>query len=406
MPDRPIRVGGGSRAALAAVEEFIAWLRDRGYAAATVEEKARFVAGLVRWIEARGIALADLDERRIAAALKGRRGKRSSNHRRALLHFLEHLRDRKIVAPCEVPADSSPAARLEERYVLYLRDERGLVPVTVVNYRGLVRRFLTERFGRRPTHLAKLSPRAVADFLLRHLRTMSPKRAQLMGSALRSFLRFAFLKAETEVDLSLAVPAVRRPRKAVVPRYVGPKDVERILDTCDLTSSVGRRDHTVLLLLARLGLRAGEVVKLELDDLRWRAGELVVRGKGAVHDRLPLPKDVGEALARHLRDRVPCTSRRVFLRLRAPCRGFASASAVSTIAKRAIDRSGLRPPVRGAHLLRHSLATNMVQRGATMAEIGQVLRHRSANSTEIYAKVDFDGLRGVALPWLGKGVAR
>ncbi len=389
-----------------AVEEFAAWLGELGYAAATVREKVRFVTGLVRWMKARDLSAADLDERRVGAALK-RRGATPSNHRRALLHFLELLRDRRVVAPLELPDCQTPAARLEEQYARYLREERGLVRATEVNYRGFVRRFLAERFGRRPTDLTKLSPRHAPDFLLRHLRTMSPKRAQLMGSALRSFLRFSFLKAKTTVDLSLAVPTVRQYRKAAVPRYLAQEDVERVLATCDLASAVGRRNHAVLLLLARLGLRAGEIVKLELDDLRWRVGELVVRGKGEVHDRLPLPKEVGEALSLFLaRGRVACSSRRVFLRLRAPVRGFASAAAVSTIVKRAIDRSGLRPPLRGAHLFRHSLATALIQRGATMAEIGQVLRHRSANTTEQYAKVDFEGLRGVSLPWLGIGGGR
>jgi len=412
MSDRSIEVSPGARAPLApilvdAVKEFATWLDELGYASPTVSEKVRFVTELARWIEARDLSLADLDERCVVAAIKKRRGSASRNHRRALLHFLEHLRGRRIVTPRQMSDDPSPAARLEEQYARYLREERGLVHVTAVNYRGFVRRLLAERFGRGSTDLTKLRPRDVADFLLRHLRTMSPKRAQLMGTALRSFLRFSFLKAETTVDLSLAVPTVRQYRKAAVPRYLSAEDVERVLVTCNLASSVGRRDHAVLLLLARLGLRASEVVKLELGDVHWRVGELVVRGKGDVHDRLPLPKDVGEALTLYVSlDRVVCSSRRFFLRLRAPVRGFASAAAVSTIVKRAVDRSGLRPPVRGAHLLRHSLATGMIRRGATMAEIGQLLRHRSPNTTELYAKVDFEGLRGVSLRWLGMGGGR
>lgn len=390
----------------AAVKEFADWLGKLGYATATVREKVRFVTALANWMKARDLSVADLDERRVGAAVK-HRGASSGNRRRALHHFLEFLRDRRVVAPLEIPDDRSPAAQLEERYARYLLDDRGLVEATVVNYRGFAHLFLAERFGRRPTDLTKLAPRHATDFLLRHLRTMSPKRAQLMGCALRSFLRFSFLKAMTTVDLSLAVPTVRQYSKASVPRYLAQEDVERVLATCDLATAVGQRDHAVLLLLARLALRASEVVKLELGDLRWRAGELVVRGKSEVHDRLPLPKEVGEALALFLsQTRAACSSRRVFLRLRAPVRGFASAAAVSTIVKRAIDRSGLRPALRGAHLFRHSLATHMIQRGATMAEIGQVLRHRSVNTTEQYAKVDFEGLRGVSLPWLGIGGGR
>jgi integrase len=170
---------------------------------------------------------------------------------------------------------------------------------------------------------------------------------------------------------------------------------------------MGRRDYAILLLLGRLGLRASEVVALELGDIRWREGEIVIRGKGLVRDRLPLLPDVGEALALYLsKDRPSAASRRVFLCSRAPRRAFVYPSTISTIVARALDRTGLTPPTRGAHLLRHSLATTMIRRGASLAEIGQVLRHRSPNSTEIYAKLDFAALRDVALPWPAAGGAR
>jgi site-specific recombinase XerD len=176
--------------------------------------------------------------------------------------------------------------------------------------------------------------------------------------------------------------------------------VERLLRSCDRSSATGRRDHAILLLLARLGLRACEVLALELSDLRWRDGEIVVRGKGLIRDRLPLLPDVGKAIALYLRrDRPPCVSRRVFLCSRAPRRGFGHPSTVSTIVARALVKAGVAAPMHGAHLLRHSLATAMVRQGASLAEVGQVLRHRSPNTTEIYAKLDFDALRDVAMPW-------
>jgi site-specific recombinase XerD len=228
-----------------------------------------------------------------------------------------------------------------------------------------------------------------------------------MGTALRSFLRFLFLRGETETDLALAVPTVRQWRSSIVPRHLPAQDVERLLRACDRSSATGRRDHAILLLLARLGLRASEILALDLGDLHWREGEIVVRGKGHVHDRLPLLADVGEAVALYLRrDRPAGSSRRVFLCRRAPHRGFGHPSTVTTIVTRALARAGLAPATRGAHLLRHSLATTMVRRGASLSEIGQVLRHRSPNSTEIYAKVDFDALRDVALPWPAAGGAR
>jgi site-specific recombinase XerD len=246
----------------------------------------------------------------------------------------------------------------------------------------------------------QLRPVDVRDFLLARVRRMIPKRAQYMGTALRSFLRFLFMRGEAQTDLSLAVPTVRQWRLARVPRYLSTSEVTRLLRTCDRSSSTGRRDHAVLLLLARLGLRANEVVALELDDVRWRQGEIIVRGKGLVRDRLPLVPDVGKALALYLRkDRPSSASRRAFLCSRAPHRGFSHPSTVSTIVARALTRAGLAPMTRGAHVLRHSLATTMVRQGASFAEIGQVLRHRSPTTTEIYAKVDFGALRDVAMPW-------
>jgi site-specific recombinase XerD len=229
---------------------------------------------------------------------------------------------------------------------------------------------------------------------------MAPSRAQFMATALRSFLRFLFLRGETTTDLSRAIPTVRRWRLSSVPQHLPPRDVERLLRACDRSSATGRRDYAILLLLARLGLRASEVLALELSDLRWREGEVVVRGKGLVRDRLPLLPDVGKALALYLqKDRPVCKSRQVFLCRRAPLRGLGHPSSVSTIVARALARADLTPSTRGAHLLRHSLATTMVRRGASLSEIGQVLRHRSPNTTEIYAKLDFGALRGVALPW-------
>ena len=170
---------------------------------------------------------------------------------------------------------------------------------------------------------------------------------------------------------------------------------------------MSRRDYAILLLLARLGLRAGEVVGLELDDIDWLSGEIVISGKGLVRDRLPLLHEVGEELATYVRrDRPQSSCRRVFIRARAPHRGFIGPSAVCTIVQRALARAGLRPPTKGAHIFRHSLATGMLRRGASMAEIGQILRHQVSGTTEIYAKVDFDGLRGIAQPWPDVGGMR
>jgi site-specific recombinase XerD len=302
--------------------------------------------------------------------------------------------------------DETPLSRLQRQYEQYLVRERGLAAATVTTYGGFFRAFLSERFGKGPMDLRELDVSTVTTFVLRHAPTMSPGRAKLMGTALRSIFQFFLQRGAIERDLAACVPRISDWRLATIPKYLSPDEVERLLQACDGQTAVGRRDRAILLLLARLGLRAGEIVALELDDIQWRAGEMTVRSsKRLPQDRLPLPREVGEALATYIRrDRPTHPTRRVFLCTKAPRRGFTGPSTVSTIVCRALARAGLCPAVKGAHLLRHSLATRMLRHGASLPEIGQVLRHRAVNTTEIYAKVDIAGLRALAQPWpLGGG---
>jgi site-specific recombinase XerD len=288
-----------------------------------------------------------------------------------------------------------------------LRAERGLCATTVQTYVAVLRQFVTEHAGEAAASVATVSARDVATFVRRHARAASPGRAQLMTTALRAMFRFFFHAGEVPVDLSVAVPTVPDWRLARVPRSLAPEDVERLLIACDQQTATGRRDYAILLLLARLGLRAGEVVALELDDLHWRTAEITIRGKkGLRHDRFPLPRDVGAALVAYLRERAPIVTRRVFLCMRAPRRSFRGPGAVTTIVRRALARADLHPPMRGAHLLRHSLATRMLRHGASFVEIGAVLRHRAAGTTEIYAKLDLESLRAVVQPWPDAGGAQ
>ena len=386
------------------LDSFEGWLADFGYTNSTVRTYLWCLAHFSRWIARRGIAVGDLDEGIVEAFVDERRraGLLHGSHRAAVCRVMEHLREQGIVRASisEQLSEPSPAARLVSQYEDYLRSERGLAAVTVADYGPCVRRFVEERFGERPLHLEELGPRDVSSFIVRYAHSMSRSRTKLMVAALRSFLRYLFQSGQLEANLAEAVPSVADWGLSTVPRYLVAEEIDRLLDACDQSTSTGRRDYAILVLLARLGLRAGEVVSLELDDIDWRVGEIVVRGKGLLHDRLPLLPAVGEALATYLRwDRPPVTTRRVFVRRKAPLRGFARSASVSTIVRRALVRAGLNPPVKGAHLLRHSLATGMLRSGASLAEIGQILRHRSANATEIYAKVDLAGLSSLAQPW-------
>jgi len=392
------------------LDGFASWLVAIGYPVSTVRSKLWFVAGLSRWMMGHRLRVLDVGEQSVDEYLEDRRrrGRRKNVFRSTGLQLLEHLRSTGVIPFPKSTAASSALTTLVSRYADYLRRERALAECTISNYVAFAGAFLTDRADPRATGLERLRPADVRDFLLARVRRMAPKRGQLMGTALRSFLRYLFVQGVIPNDLSFAVPTVRQWRLVDVPRHISASEVEKVLGACDLSSATGRRDRAILLLLARLGLRASEVLALELDDLRWREGEIVIRrGKGLIRDRLPLLPDVGEALALYLqRDRPACDTRRVFLRSRAPLRALGSPASVSTIVASSLRRAGLAPPVRGAHLLRHSLAVAMLRRGASLTEIGQVLRHRSPNTTEIYAKLDFTALRDVALPWPTAGGAR
>jgi len=223
-----------------------------------------------------------------------------------------------------------------------------------------------------------------------------------MVSGLRSFLRYLRHQGLIAIDLAACVPTIASWRLSTLPKFLSPDQVRQVLGGCDRRTHIGRRDYAILMLLAHLGLRAGEIVVLTLDDLHWDAGAITVRGKGRQQARLPLPHQVGQALVSYLKEGRPrCSGRRVFIRGRAPRRGLAHASTVSTVVRRALERAGVSSERKGAHLFRHSLATNMLRRGASLTEIGQLLRHRGADTTSIYAKVDLTSLRPLALSWPG-----
>jgi site-specific recombinase XerD len=390
------------------VNTFMSVGSDLGYSSSTIKTQLTLLKGFMRWIEENHVVASNIDEGLTDRFLveSGRKGAVRRGDNRTLHRFLDHLRTEGAIPHPKPTFNDSPLTHLKSRYEHYLLKERGLSMVTGSRYWPYIRRFILERFGKKSMRLCELCPQDIDRFLISHAREQTPKVSQLMVSAMRSFLRFLFRYGEAKRDLSTAVPTVAAWRLSEVPKYIKPEEVEALLESCDRTSPVGRRNYSILLLIARLGLRAGEVVSLELGDINWRASEVTIRGKGQFCDHLPLPQSVGEALAFYLKnDRPKCSTRKVFVRTRAPYRGFKDSTTVSTIVRRTVDKSGLNTPSKGAHLLRHSLATSMLRKGASMTEIGELLRHRSPNSTEIYAKVDIEGLRSIVRIWPEKGGA-
>jgi site-specific recombinase XerD len=298
---------------------------------------------------------------------------------------------------------------LEGCYVDFLRSERGLADRSVLVYAPYVHAFLLHCVaGHGSAALSKLNVAKVQRFLLHRAQGRSSEWVRLLAVALRSFFRFLYQYGKTDRDLSPCVPTVRKWSQATVPACLSPEEVEQALGVPDRSVARGRREYAMLLLLARLGLRAGEIVALELGDLHWRAAEITIHGKGKQVDTLPLPADVGQAIADYLRaGRGASTSRQVFLRIHAPRVALTDPGAIGHIVRRVLAQAGIRRRSRGAaHLFRHSLASRMIQHGATLNEISEVLRHQSLTTTEIYAKVDLRSLREVARPWPCTGGVR
>jgi integrase/recombinase XerD len=390
---------------------FLGQLRTTGYAERTIRKKRLIVAAFARWMKFQRIALDHLVDSDIAAFVKRRRTRvaRIKAERVALRLLFRYLRVKSLVKTPPALVVASPSDVMEKRYTEYLRQDRGLAENSLRVYLPLIRDFLAGQIADGSgLSSASFNAQMIRNHLLLRSVSRSSEQSRLLATALRSFFHFLFLRGDTQVDLSVSVPTVRTWRQSSVPAFLPAEDVERVLRSTDLTTSRGRRDHAILLLLSRLGLRAGEIVSLELGDIRWRPGEIVVRGKGRVVEHLPLLAEIGEALALYLRqDRGASLSQRVFMRMFAPHIGLAGPAAVGHIVRLAFVRAGLRPASRGAaHLLRHSLATTMIRHGASMAEIAEVLRHRSQNTTAIYAKVSFESLRGVARPWPSAGGVR
>jgi site-specific recombinase XerD len=287
-------------------------------------------------------------------------------------------------------------------YERFLLKERHLSHWTVAWHRRFVSRFLSDKFGGGPPNPSKLRALDVTAFVQRHAHRQGPAQARNLVAAIRSFLRYLRYRGLVDRDLSRVVPKVALWSFSISPEHLAPDRVRQVLHHCDRSTAVGRRDYSILLLLARLGLRAGEVVRLNLEDIDWENARITVCGKGGKWAQLPLPADVTRAIARYLRhDRPRCASRRVFLRSKAPIAGFNHGGAISSIVKGALTKAGVDSARKGAHLLRHSLAMDMLRKGASFDEIGEVLRHKCSKSTAIYAKVDLQSLRTLALPWPG-----
>ena len=382
---------------------FESWLSSRSYSPSAAADRVYQFDQLSRWLGRERLGVGELtgDLAELFAAERRASGLVSWASRQSVTLPLVYL-CALGVAPVPAPVVAqNPIEELLEDYGRYLADERGLCDHTVLDaYGPAARLFLARQDGPDGLGLERLCAADVTSFLARECPKRSVSGARDLVCALRSLLRYLHLAGLIEAPLVWAVPSVADLRDRTLPRGLEPGAVKRLLASCDRRRLVGRRDFAILLLLSRLGLRAGEVAGLRFDDVDWRLGELLIRGKGGRHDVLPLPVDVGEAVVSYLRRRPRCECRELFLRVTAPRQGL-NRSTIGWVVRAACDRAGLARV--GAHRLRHTAATGMLRQGASLCEIGQVLRHREQKTTAIYAKVDRIALGGLVRPWPSRG---
>jgi integrase/recombinase XerD len=393
---RPVRVGGPLAPFAVGFEEDLA---RQGYRSAS--DHLYVMAQLSRWMDSEMLGVANLSPTRIEDFVGWREasGYAGPVSPTRLWQLVDHLIGVGAVAAFEPAVAATPIESLIEGYRCYLLGERGFQTDSVRVYSDVARQFLSWLSAHGDLDLEKVTTAEVTRFVLEESRRCRVASAKAMTTRLRSLLRFLYVQGLTANPLAEAVPSVASWRLGSLPKALPPSHVARLLKSCDRRTRTGRRDFAVLIVLSRLGLRAGEVARLGLADIDWRAGELVVRGKGGRSDRLPLPVDVGEAIVAWLsRGRPPCQSQSVFVRVRAPHRALSSGG-VSAVVWHACERAGVDRT--GAHRLRHSAATAMLAAGGSLDEIGQVLRHRRRDTTSIYAKVDRRSLVAVVRPWPG-----
>jgi site-specific recombinase XerD len=403
MEPKPTPIEGGPTGPLSPfIPHYMALIRSQGYARRSQPYHLTLLEHFDAWLARRSRSLDRISEELVAEFLDPlvRRNWMHVSAPATMRRLLAMLREDGVVPAVVTTPTAVDHAVME--YERFLVGERALSPATAVSWIAFVRRLLCEKFGDEPVALEKLDASDVIAFIQRHARRHGSSYARKLVVSTRSFLRYLHYKGLHPQDLATAVPKVARWSLSALPKHLPADQVKRVLKACDRRTALGRRNHAILLLLARLGLRAGEVIRLRLDDIDWEHACLTVRGKAGRLAQLPLPADVGHAMAQYIRrDRPRCDCRALFIRDRAPVTGLNKATAVSKIVFCALKRAGVKAARAGAHLLRHSLATDMLSRGASLDEIGEILRHRSADTTAIYAKVDLTALRTLALAWPG-----
>lgn len=378
---------------------FSDFLVKQGYSYATGQRYVREIGHLSRWLDRKEVSIAELSEEIIRTYLCFRyRNNPLQVKKWPYRHLFNYLQQTGIVG-IQKPVETHLSQCLD-RYQDHMVRNQGLEKETIRVRIRVARNFLSLQFGENSLELSGLLPRHIEQYVLNRSYHCNTTTLKTEASALRCFLRFLQFCGNISMHLVDSVPTVPSWRHTTIPEFLTTDEINRLIQNCECETPQGQRDIAILLLLIQLGLRAIEICRLTLDDIDWDAGFINILGKNGKRDRLPLLHDVGEAISNYLCHRRPqCSTRYVFVRAIAPFEPFSSSSSVANVVRNALRRANLNPARKGSHLLRRSLATMMLQEGASLTEIGQILRHQKADTTAIYAKVDLGRLRPIARPW-------
>jgi site-specific recombinase XerD len=380
------------------LEDFVAWLEAQRYPRERIARKLSQLSFLNRWLRKRRLVLDQIDEEVASrcVATRRRRGIREGHEFHTYRQFIDHLRRGGHLQPLDAPEDTSPARELLNGFREFLLKERRIAETTARQYGMFVQTFLQRCFGNTVPRSETLTLEDLTGFLL-SVKDLTPGQVTHAATALRTFGRFLLARGVVDRDISLGLPRVTRWYLGYLPERLSHSEVERLLASQDRRTEIGKRDYALIMIFARLGLRTCEAGRLTLEDVHWRGRTLRIFGKGGTECLLPLVPEVGESLADYLKARPRDVSRRIFLTVKAPRRPLES-SGIAKVVRRALREGDIRPHG-GPHLLRHSLASELLHHGASLSEVGQVLQHRHPSTTQIYAKVRVEALRELALPW-------
>lgn len=387
------------------IDNFIELLVKQGFSTDYIPKRLGIIADLNRWLISQGLEIAELDHQKIAHFISAYSNRLKvvvdrGVHKTSLNIFLNLLQSKGVIKLPKIFTKLNSIERILHRFDDYLNKQRGLSDSTRIYYKKYIRKFLLEVFGNKKINLNKLSAKNILCFIRKLSGFIPPKQSQLATTSLRSFFRYIRLTGKINIDLSGSVPTVANKIGENIPQTLTAEEVNRMLIACNQSEPVGIRDYAILLLLSRLGLRSCEVIRLKLDDIDWSNSAIAVQRKGANQDLLPMDHELGKAIVRYLKyGRPSYQGREFFLSALPPIRKIGSSATIGTIVRTALERAGLNPKNKGAHLLRHTVATQILKNGGTLPEVGSILGHQSLQTTAIYAKVDFGRLITLAQPW-------